>query len=236
LYADPELEALDTAKSMKEAFDDVIREYIDFVNGQVGAYMDAIAGFAGHYVRVERQVHRVLRGHPRTDQSGRPIIVLVSYEIPDEPDVILNNIYRAEDYLSANAVGGSNEQQYAQAILVFLFTFWEDEIRPRLAAAKGVDKGQITSDIMGDLRLVRHAILHARGILRRDKHQKLKKLRSMFPLDEPVKITYDSMHQIFILIKQDLARMMIERLGSKDNPDLSKLRDFALQKGSSRPS
>jgi hypothetical protein len=44
-----------------ERFDDVVRQYIDFVNQQVGAYMDALAGFAGHYARVERQVHRVNR-------------------------------------------------------------------------------------------------------------------------------------------------------------------------------
>lgn len=34
--------------------DDIIREYIDFVNQQVGVYMDAIAGFAGNHARVER--------------------------------------------------------------------------------------------------------------------------------------------------------------------------------------
>ena len=44
---------------MSERYDDVIREYIDFVNEQVGTYMDALAGFAGHYARVQRQVHRM---------------------------------------------------------------------------------------------------------------------------------------------------------------------------------
>ena len=46
---------------MNENLDDVIREYIDFVNRQVGVYMDALAGFAGHRTRVERQVHRISR-------------------------------------------------------------------------------------------------------------------------------------------------------------------------------
>jgi len=45
---------------------------------------------------------------------------------------------RAQDYLATNAEGGPNEQQHAKAIVVFLFTYWEDEIRPRLATAKGV--------------------------------------------------------------------------------------------------
>lgn len=33
-----------------ESFDSIIKEYIDFVNQQVGVYMDALAGFAGHRV------------------------------------------------------------------------------------------------------------------------------------------------------------------------------------------
>lgn len=38
---------------MSERYDDVIREYIDFVNEQVGTYMDSLAGFAGHYTNAK---------------------------------------------------------------------------------------------------------------------------------------------------------------------------------------
>ena len=68
---------------MSEAFDDVIREYIDFVNRQVGVYMDALAGFAGHRTRVERQVHRVNRPtSSRIDDTGQSVVVWASYEDP----------------------------------------------------------------------------------------------------------------------------------------------------------
>lgn len=62
---------------MPERFDDVVREYIDFVNKQVGAaYMDALAGFAGHHARVERQVHRVNRPvRSEVDQAGHQVVV-----------------------------------------------------------------------------------------------------------------------------------------------------------------
>ena len=66
---------------MNERFDDVIREYIDFVNQQVGVYMDALAGFAGHYTRVERQVHRVNRPvRSEIDSAGQQVVVWASYE------------------------------------------------------------------------------------------------------------------------------------------------------------
>jgi hypothetical protein len=202
-----------------EAFDDVIREYIDFVNRQVGVYMDALAGFAGHHTRVERQVHRINRPvNSRIDDTGQRVVVWASYEDPTQPDVIHNRIIRASDYIAANAKGGSNAQQHSQAVLVFLFTYWEDEIRPRLATSKNGELREIRSDIMGGLRILRNVILHAKGIMRPEKYKDLKKLSDMFVVDQPVHISYESMHQIFILIKQDCARMLFEWLGVKDAP------------------
>jgi hypothetical protein len=220
------------SETVSEVFDDIIREYIDFVNRQVGVYMDALAGFAGHHTRIERQVHRISRPiHSRIDNSGQRVVVYASYEDPTQPDVIHNRIIRATDYISANSQGGSNEQQHSQAVLVFLFTFWEEEIRPRLAASKGVELQEIKSDIMGDLRILRNVILHSRGIIRSEKYKDLKKLSNMFVVDQPVHVSYEGMHQIFVLIKQDCARMLFEWLGAKDAPiQPEEMVDLAIQK------
>lgn len=217
---------------MREAFDDIIREYIDFVNRQVGVYMDALAGFAGHHTRIERQVHRISRPmDSRTEDSGQRVIVYASYEDPSQPDVIHNRIIRATDYIAANSKGGSNEQQHSQAVLVFLFTFWEEEIRPRLAASKGVELREIRSDIMGDLRILRNVILHSKGIIRSEKHEDLKKLSDMFVVDQSVHVSYEGMHRVFVLIKQDCARMLFEWLGVTDAPiQPEEMIDLAIQK------
>lgn len=215
-----------------EPFDEVIREYISFVNEQVGTYMDALAGFAGHHTRVERQVHRILRpSRHHKNEKGEQVVVYASYEDPTKPDVIHNRIIRAADYIAANAPGGSNEQKHARAIVVFLFTYWEDEVRPRLAKAKGVEIKKINSDIMGDLRVLRNVILHSKSILRPDKHKELKKLGGMFAIDKSLHISYEDMHRIFVLIKQDCGRLMFEWLGVKDAPITpEEIRDFAIQR------
>jgi hypothetical protein len=207
-----------------DSTDHTIREYIDFVNKQVGVYMDALAGFAGHHVRVERQLCRVLR-KSRPKQSGDQPVVWASYEDPSKPDVIHNRIVRADDYLSANSLDGSNTQQHSQAILVFLFTYWEDEIRPRLAKSMGVSKDGIRSDIMGDLRILRNVILHSRGVIGEDKHKGLSLLGDMFPVDQPIHVSYENMHKIFVLIKQDCARLLLKSLGIENSPNL-KPEDF----------
>lgn len=217
---------------MGEAFDDVIREYIDFVNRQVGVYMDALAGFAGHHTRIERQIHRVIRPvDSHIDNKGQSVVVYASYEDPTKPDVIHNRIVRATDYIAANSKGGSNEQQHSQAILVFLFTYWEEEIRPRLAASKGVELQEIRSDVMGDLRILRNIVLHSKGIIRSEKYKDLKKLSGMFVVDHPIHVSYESMHHIFVLIKQDCARMLFEWLGVRDGPiQPEEMIDIAIQK------
>ena len=219
---------------MSETLDDVIREYIDFVSRQVGVYMDALAGFAGHHTRIERQVHRINRPvDSHVDNKEQRVVVYASYEDPTQPDVIHNRIIRATDYIAANSKGGSNEQQHLQAVLVFLFTYWEEEIRPRLAASKGVELQEIRSDIMGDLRILRNIILHSKGIIRSEKHKDLKKLSDMFVVDQPVHVSYEGMHRIFVLIKQDCARMLFEWLGVKDAPiQPEEMVDLAIQKRS----
>jgi len=218
--------------AVNETFDDVIREYIDFVNRQVGVYMDALAGFAGHRTRVERQVHRISRAIKSSiDNTGQRVVVYASYEDPTKPDVIHNRIIRASDYIAANSEGGSNEQQHSQAVLVFLFAYWDEEIRPRLATLKSVDLQEIKSDIMGDLRLLRHDILHNKGILRPEYHKRLKKLGDMFVVDQPIHISYENMHRIFVLIKQDCVRMLFEWLGVKNAPiQPEDIVDSAIQK------
>jgi hypothetical protein len=217
---------------VNERYDDVIREYIDFVNEQAGTYMDAMAGFAGHYSRVQRQVHRISRPVGGHTANGEPVVVYASYEDPARPDVILNRIIRADAYLEANSPGGSNEQRHSRAIVVLLFTYWEDEIRPRLAAAKGTTVDEIRSDIMGDMRILRHAILHAKGIVRAAEHKRLKVVSSMFLPNMPMHISYEDMHHLFVLIKQDCGRLMFEWLGVKDAPaSPDQIVDVAIQRG-----
>ena len=184
------------------------------------------------YTRVERQVHRANRRAKSTiDSTGQRVVVWASYEDPMQPDIVHNRIIRAHDYLVSNAKGGSNEQQHSKAILVFLFTYWEDEIRPRLAASKGAEVQDIRSEVMGDLRILRNVILHAKSIMRPEKHRDLKRLGELFIVDQPIHLSYESMYKIFVLIKQDCGRMLFEWLGVKDaavQPE--EMVDVAIQK------
>jgi hypothetical protein len=200
-----------------EHVDRVIRDYIEFLNGQQGMYMDALAGFAGHHTQIERQIHREQRPTGvRQGEDGKSVVLWTSYEDPTQPDVIHNRIIRATDYLATNAPGGANEQQHAHSILVFIYTYWELETRPRLAGAKGCDVSDIRADIMGDLRLLRNAILHAKGIIRADTYRGMKKLTPWLIVDQPAHISFERMKQIFIWLHQACALIVFEWLRLPD--------------------
>jgi hypothetical protein len=217
---------------MTERFDNIVREYIDFVNMQVGVYMDAMAGFENVKLKIERQVHRVRRPTGMTiDEAGNRIVVWTSFEDPSQPDIIHSQIVRANTYIAANSPGGTNERQLSQSILVFLVAYWESSIRPRLAQARGVGTDEIRSNVMGDLTIVRNAILHSKGIIKSKEHKRLKSLSEIFEEEREVLVPYESMHKVFIMIKQDLGRLLFDWLGIKEplvRPD--EIRDLAIQK------
>ena len=85
---------------MNEDFDHVLREFIDFLNDQVGVYMDAMSGFENLKLAIERQVQRVNRPSGRSyNENGEPVIVWSTYEDPSKPDIIHSRIVRADEYM-----------------------------------------------------------------------------------------------------------------------------------------
>lgn len=215
-------------------YDDVVKEFIDFVNLQVGVYMNSIAGFAGAKIQMERQVARVLRAQSRkTDARGETVIAHQSFEDPQRPDVIHSRIVTAENFIQENSPGAINQRQLSYSVIVFIFTYWEDEIRPRLAEASNAEVKNIKCEIMGDLRCIRNSILHTKGVFTPEWHRKLVMLKNCFAVDEQIEISYELMHQIFVKIKQGCAKLIFAWLGEDpgDRFDIDQLNGFAIQKG-----
>lgn len=215
-------------------YDDVVKEFIDFVNLQVGVYMNSIAGFSGAKIEMERQVARVLRAQSRKkDARGDQVVTHQSFEDPRSPDVIHSRIVTAERFIQENSPGGINQRQLSYSVIVFIFTYWEDEIRPRLAEAEGVATKDVKSEIMGDLRCIRNSILHTKGVFTPEWHGKLVVLKDCFAVGQQIEISYELMHQIFVKMKQGCAKLIFGWLGvdSGDRFDIDQLKGFAIQKG-----
>lgn len=217
----------------RDPFLETAQEFIDFVNRQVGMYTDALSGFEKNKIEVERQVMRIRRNYPAVDENGNKVTMSVSFEDPSKPDVIQFRILRASDFISENSPGGAHEQQHGMASLIFIYTYWEDETRQRLADIKGIEKNEIRSEGMNDFRHLRHAILHEKGLLTKEKHSKLTKLAGIFQPDAPLRMPQEVMHKIFVLAKQEIGKLIIAHMGQENGPVKPEdLKDIAIKFGS----
>jgi hypothetical protein len=199
---------MDMTKALAEL--DVLRQFIDFVNRQVGVYCDCLSGFNGNKVRVERQVARVTRPVSRRIENGQPVVVWASLEDPTRPDVIHHRIIRADEFITVNSEAGFNEQQVCWSIIVFMYTYWEDEIRPQIAEIRGVQKNEVRIDAFGDLRIFRQSIVHHGGVLDATEHAKLKVLNGVCQAGAAISPTHDQMHKIFVAIKNAIGALILE--------------------------
>ncbi|MFH1344499.1 MAG: hypothetical protein ABIL01_25370 [Pseudomonadota bacterium] len=192
---------------------DVLREFIDFVNQQVGVYCDCLAGFQGNKVRVERQMPRLQRPTSRRIVDGQPVITWASVEDPSRPDVLHHRVIRADEFIKVNAETGYNEQQVCCAIVVFIFATWDEGIRPRMARIRGVEPREVKLDEMGDLRILRHAIIHNAGMVTTSEYAKLKVMTDLCQPDTRLTFNHDQMHTLFVHVKRSIGRLILKHTG-----------------------
>lgn len=79
----------------------------------------------------------------------------------DEPPLLSMN--RAK-IMAALALNGPIEQRLGTQWLVSFYALWDEEYRPRLAAAHGVAPDLVRADLLGDLRLLRNDVVHHREV------------------------------------------------------------------------
>lgn len=210
----------------------VLRGFIDFINRQVGVYSDCLSGFQGNRVRVERQVSRVNRPTSSRIEDGTPVIVYTSVEDPSSPDVIHHRIIRSDEFITINSEASFNEQQVCWAIIVFIFEYWDGEIRSQIAKIRGVSKDDIKLDELGDLRILRQSIIHHGGVIAAAEHRKLKTIASLFNPNSKISPTHDQMHKIFVALKQAIGRLILTYTGDLPGaPKPEEIVDIAIQNG-----
>jgi hypothetical protein len=199
---------MDKTRALAEL--EVLRGFINFVNRQLGVYCDCLSSFQGNKVRIERQVARVSRPVSQRIENGQTIIMRASLEEPTRPDVIHQRIIRADEFITANSESGFNEQQVCWSIMVFIFAYWDEKIRPQIAEIRGVKKNEVEINVFGDLHVLRRMIVHNGGVLMAAEYSKLKVLNGICQPDAKISPTHDQMHTIFVAIKSAIGSLMLE--------------------------
>lgn len=64
------------------------------------------------------------------------------------------------EFRRRNRKGGPNHTRAAQLLILLMYEYWESEYRSSVAEALGKDKNDLKIPLMGDLRLLRHDVIH----------------------------------------------------------------------------
>lgn len=208
----------------------ILQNFIDFINKQVGVYCDSISSFSGNKARVERQKARVNRPSGTKIENGQPTVMWSSYEDPASPDVLHHRIIKVDDFIQVNSESGFNEQQICWAIIVFVFAYWDEEIRPKVAKIRNVEPNEIKVDEFGDIRILRKMIIHNKGILSKNEYAKIKTIKELVQPNTKINFTHDEMHKLFIHMKRGIARLVFDYAGNLPGvPNIEEITGIAIQ-------
>lgn len=83
---------------------------------------------------------------------------------PDDPSAPLLHRTTLGELKRRNRPDGPHEIFVANMCLVTLYAFWEEEYRDRVATALGCSRNSLQVPVLGDLRRIRHSIVHHRGV------------------------------------------------------------------------
>ena len=108
------------------------------------------------------------------NQLGQPNIRLF-YGAPEDatdelPIFTVNN----KDLMRMLRHGDEIERFQGNDFIVSVYAIWEDLVRPAIADTFEVPVRAVESDLMGDIRIIRHAIIHQKGLKPAEDVSKLK--------------------------------------------------------------
>jgi hypothetical protein len=160
---------------VSENADQVAMEFREMLAHAAGTHTAVLGGLAMFGQRLLEHVS----GAPENPEAQ----LLVGQGDPNNPTTEAYATWTVRDLPERLSDGGSVAAAASQQWIVYVFTQWEHEYRPRLAAALGISKDEVVVPLMGDIRLLRNDVVHHRGIATSDNTGKCEELDWFQPGD-----------------------------------------------------
>lgn len=145
------------------------RTYLETVDHVYGVFLDGTSALASAASRLDQLQHAQLPGLRTTQPELATVEFLDScdyqYGVGDPNDAQAYVVHRCTqgEYKARNRRGGENWVFLGQVCLVSVYQFWEDQFRDEIATALAVPKDRVKASVFGDLRYLRHSIIHNGG-------------------------------------------------------------------------
>ena len=107
---------------------------------------------------------------------------------------------RIGEAIESSKTNGVFSDKIAKSFVTAMYSEWDEVYRPRLASEVGVDPKFVKCDLMGDIRLIRHCIVHNKSIIE-NKHTKLRELKWQLSPGE-------------LLVSKEMLSMLIDQINA----------------------
>ncbi|MEO7299419.1 MAG: hypothetical protein ABI042_12690 [Verrucomicrobiota bacterium] len=177
---------------MAATFSNLCNEFLNVVTDTYVFYLDAFKGL--EMVRTDVE-DRQEADQFSDDNSDVPY--LKQYEEPVELHKLVQTNLGA--FKKRNAEDGRNYEMLGNLCLVAIYSWWEDSFREKFATYLGKTKNEIKFPIMGDIRLLRIAIIHNTGVATEDCERC--ELLKWFKRGDRIVLTFENFERIILEIK-----------------------------------
>lgn len=100
-------------------------------------------------------------------------------DIGDNGKATINKNYASigvEKYLESSRINGAFSNEIAKAFVCTIYSLWDETYRNLIARDAQVDQKKVYADLMGDLRHIRHCIIHSKSEITNE-HEKIKVIK-----------------------------------------------------------
>ena len=180
-------------------------------------HLDVVAMY-GYGVQVSRALdfwHKWLSKQTSSGSATADNEIFFGDSDPNIPDATY--VYRRtfSYLLDASSPNGNTLVIHRRSLVALLYASWEDRHRNRIAMEAGLkQKNDLGSDVFGDVRMYRNAIMHANGALRDEP-----RIFRFFKKGDRVVLSSDHIETMFKTAIDELNRMGKEYFGT--NPRFS---------------
>jgi hypothetical protein len=186
-------------------FNNVVSEFIDTIDLQFGIYLDASAGFQAIRERTIKHQLEFIEKLKEEDPDKANMEYLDSSSTfygtgdPNDPKNIMWHATTHKQFKERTKKNGLNDKTVSRNCIILMYEFWETEYRKRASEALEITQKSLLIPIIGDLRLIRNAILHNKSRVTKDLQDKSEIIDGLKEGDEisfPDKMMYEIVHAI----------------------------------------
>jgi hypothetical protein len=165
-----------------ESVENVLRDLRKFLNDAMATH-----GFAGAGLQ---RLLEDLGQLPVASENPDPTIALALGD-PNLPEAETYASWKLSEVRQQVSQTGPAYTRLGQQWAVYVYTGWEHEYRPRLAAAHGRAKDQLLYPLLGDLRHLRDDVVHHHGVATPDNAGRCQVLRHWIDVGDPIRLSPD---------------------------------------------